>query len=250
MLIKSVHVSFTILRSFLGRRKALTLKEIGYQSGLPVSKAHRYLQSLMRERMVTQDPRTRLYRLGPAAIDIGLEALESIDPVVQACETGRAYAETHDIAVSVDVLGPHGPICVWFEQPVTHVMSATRLGTVQSLTNSAAGHVFIAFLPAHATRERLELELGNGPEAQAASERIAREVQAAGHACMEARDFTMSLAAPILDARGMACAVLSFIVPAARQGAREALILPLLTAANEASAFKSYARQHQLAGVC
>lgn len=247
MLIKSVHVSFTILRAFLGRRKALTLKEIGYQSGLPVSKAHRYLQSLMREGMIAQDPRTRLYRLGPAAIDIGLEALENIDPVVQACETGRVYAEAHEIAVSVDVLGPHGPICVWFEQPVTHVMSATRLGTVQSLTNSAAGHVFIAFLPSHATRERLEIELGR--EAQEEAERIASEVQAAGHACMEARDFTVSLAAPILDARGTACAVLSFIVPAARPGFREQLILPLLTAANEASAFKNYVRQRQLAGV-
>jgi DNA-binding IclR family transcriptional regulator len=250
VLIKSVHVSFTILRSFLGRRKALTLKEIGYQSGLPVSKAHRYLQSLIREGMIAQDPRTRLYRLGPAAIDIGLEALEAIDPVVQACETGRAYAEAHDIAVSVDVLGPHGPICVWFEQPVTHVMSATRLGTVQSLTHSAAGHVFVAFLPAHATRERLEIELGKGPQTQAeANGSRARCRQPA----MPAWRLAILRSASRLRSSmrgGRPCAVLSFIVPAARQGAREALILPLLTAANEASAFKTYARQRQLAGVC
>lgn len=251
MLIKSVRVTFLILRAFVGRRSALTLKEIGYQSGLPASKAHRYLQSLIREGMVTQDPRTRLYRLGPAAIDLGLEALENTDPVVNACEVVRPLAEEFDIAISVSVLGPNGPISIWHEQPVTHLATPARLGGSLPVLDSAAGHVFLAYLPRHVTRPQVVAECRNrNGDDTVDPDGIAYRVRADGYAAIAGHPGVagVSLGAPVLDARGEACAAITFYL---REGdvtaVDERVVVALLQAAGEASAFKSVVAQMRFA---
>jgi DNA-binding IclR family transcriptional regulator len=251
MPIKSVHVTFAVLRAFLGRRTALTLKEIAYQSGLPASKAHRYLQSLIQEGMVSQDPRTRLYRLGTAAIDFGLEALENSDPVVDACETVRQLSQQLDIGVSIDVLGPTGPICIWYGQPVTHFNAPVRLGDQQPLLTSAPGRVFLAFLPRHVTRPVVVAECeraagddqGCGDPVTGDPDGIAYEVRGAGYAEFRqaGRNGHLSLSAPVLDARGEACAAITFhIGHMADDDAQARLLTALLSAANDASAFKKF----------
>ena len=250
MLIKSVGVTFSILRAFVGRRTALTLKEISYQSGLPASKAHRYLRSLMRENMIVQDPRTRLYGLGATAIALGLEALENTDPVVSACETVRPLAERLDVAVSVDVLGPGGPICIWYEQPVTHFAPPIRLGTTQPLLGSAAGHVFLGFLPRHATCGMVADEAKERPFEAGDPDGIASTVRARGYATLppDAGASAATIAAPVLDARGEACAAITFFVrPAPSGGIEDVTVGALLSAANEASALKLHMRGRRYA---
>lgn len=250
MLIKSVNVSFSILRAFLGRRSALTLKEIGYQSGLPPSKAHRYLQSLIREGMICQDPRTRLYRLGSAAIALGLEALENTDPVVSACESVRPLAEALDVAISVDVMGQAGPICIWYEQPITHLNAPTRLGAVQTLLGSSAGHVFLAYLPRHATRALAAEEAGRARIAAPDFDTVASQVLARGYAVHHhgpGASMT-SISAPVVDARGEACSVITFFTRDVEAGdAGSDIALALLNAANDASALKNYRREMRMA---
>lgn len=251
MLIKSVSVSFSILKAFVGRRSALTLKEISFQAGLPASKAHRYLQSLIREGMVTQEPRTRLYRLGQTAISLGLEALENTDPVVNACETVRPLAEQYDVGASIDVLGPNGPICIWYEQPASPIRVPVRVGTSQPLLRSAAGQVFLAFVPRHVTRGAAVTEaeqlgdLGGDPDS------LAHGVRKSGYAHVPGQPgaTTCSVAAPVLDARGEACAAISFYLRECDriEDREDRRVAALLTAANEASAFKHYRPSMRLA---
>jgi DNA-binding IclR family transcriptional regulator len=246
MLIKSVSVSFSILNAFVGRRTPLTLKEIGYQSGLPASKAHRYLQSLIREGMVAQDPRTRLYRLGTKAIALGLEALEYIDPVVNACEIVRPLAAKLDVGISVDVLGESGPICIWYEQPVTHLPVPARLGSTQPLLSSAAGQVFLAFLPRHVTRALAGREMEAGDGMLADPDDTAFKVRSRAHAHLpnQPGSTAVSIAAPVLDARGEACAAITFFASGqATVEGEEALVDALLDAAREASAYRLPAPQ-------
>lgn len=247
MLIKSVGVTFSILGAFVGRRCALTLKEIAYRSGLPASKAHRYLQSLIREGMITQDPRTRLYRLGTTAIALGLEALENTDPVVTACETVRPLAERHDVGISIDVLGPNGPICIWYEQPATPLPVPVRIGAAQPLLASAAGHVFLAYLPRHVTRELATEEARHLQDGELDPDTLAYSVKSEGFASVPALRGAgaASLAAPVLDARGEACASITFFTLDRQddQDARERRIVALLSAANEASAFRNFRRR-------
>lgn len=246
MVIKSVGVTFSILQAFVGRRAALTLKEIAYQSKLPPSKAHRYLRSLIQEGMIVQDPRTRLYGLGATAIALGLEALENTDPVVRACDTVRALAERLDVAVSIDVMGPAGPICIWAEQPVTRLVSPVRLGATQPLTASAAGQVFMAFLPMHATRDLVARETAMAQTGSAIdANAIAMGVRTRGYAALPPApgSMTATIAAPVLDARGEACAAITvYCRPTETGGIADLTVGSLLSAANEASALKLHMR--------
>lgn len=250
MLIKSVGVTFSILRAFVGRRSALTLKEIGFQSGLPASKAHRYLQSLIREGMISQDPHTRHYRLGPAAIDLGLEALENTDPVVNACDIVKDLPERFDVAIGVDVMGPGGPICIWHGQPVTQFATPVRLGGGQTVLDSAAGRVFLAFLPRHVTRAHVRMECKMRIDDGLDPDTVAYRVKTDGYAILGGQGGAActSLAAPVLDARGEACASISFYVrePDPEQVDDEVLVA-LLRAASDASAFRAFAGQLRLA---
>lgn len=250
MLIKSVGVTFSILRAFVGRRSALTLKEIGFQSGLPASKAHRYLQSLIREGMISQDPRTRHYRLGPAAIDLGLEALENTDPVVQACEIVKDLPERFDVAIGVDVMGPGGPICIWYGQPITPFSTPARLGGSQGILDSAAGRIFLSFLPRHITRPHVRMECKMRVDDGLDPDTVAYRVKTDGYAVLAGRGGAActSLAAPVLDARGEACAAISFYVrePDPEQ-VDDDILVTLLTAASDASAFRAMAGQLQFA---
>jgi DNA-binding IclR family transcriptional regulator len=252
MLIKSVGVSFSILKAFVGRRSALTLKEIGYQSKLPPSKAHRYLQSLIREGMVVQDRRTRQYRLGPTAISFGLEALEHSDPVVSACELLRDVAQTEDVGASVDVFSAMGPICIWYEQGPSYFGAPVRLGSIQSMETSAAGQVFQAFLPEHISATAAKACKRGAEGAISLPPSVAdapASAKARGYAIVDSgAGYGVSCAAPVFDARGEICAAVSLFAAAGEEPSRiDALLLALLGVTQEASEFKRFVYTNRLA---
>src|ERR1700755_988176 len=60
------------------------LKTIAAATGMPPSKAHRYLVSFIRAGFVDRDPETGRYRLGPASVQLGLSALANVDAVYLA----------------------------------------------------------------------------------------------------------------------------------------------------------------------
>ena len=69
-------------------RGPLALSEVARRSDMNPSKAHRYLVSLVRRGLASQDVNTGLYDLGPTARHLGVEALRRADAV----STASAYA--------------------------------------------------------------------------------------------------------------------------------------------------------------
>jgi hypothetical protein len=73
------------------------LKDLAAAAGMSAAKAHRYLVSFQRLGLVTQDPRSTRYDLGPAALQLGLAALARLDPVrwrASACRAGWTASAT------------------------------------------------------------------------------------------------------------------------------------------------------------
>jgi DNA-binding IclR family transcriptional regulator len=68
-----------LLKSFTRVQSERTLLELCAAHGLTKTTAHRLLSALESEGLVERNPRTGSYRLGPAAIALGLEALQSHD---------------------------------------------------------------------------------------------------------------------------------------------------------------------------
>jgi len=157
--IQSVEVGFALLEGLAQARAPLMLKEAAAAAGMSAAKAHRYLVSFQRLGLVTQDPRTSRYDLGPASLKLGLAALTRLDPVRLARERMPALLEALQHTVALAVWGNHGPTVVHWEESAQSVTANLRLGDVMPLLSSATGRCFAAYLPAELTQGMLDAEM-------------------------------------------------------------------------------------------
>ena len=157
--IQSVEVGFALLEGLAQARAPLMLKEAAAAAGKSAAKAHRYLVSFQRLGLVTQDPRTSRYDLGPASLKLGLAALTRLDPVRLARERMPALLEALQHTVALAVWGNHGPTVVHWEESAQSVTANLRLGDVMPLLSSATGRCFAAYLPAELTQGMLDAEM-------------------------------------------------------------------------------------------
>ena len=82
--IQSIEVGMRVLDVLTEAGQALPLKEVAQRAAMPPGKAHPYLVSFMNVGLVKQHPLTGLYELGPKALQLGLAALEQLDPLTEA----------------------------------------------------------------------------------------------------------------------------------------------------------------------
>ena len=80
--IDSIETGMQLLLAFikLGGRTH-QLKRLAETAGMPPSKAHRYLVSLIRMGFVDRDALTGHYRLGPKSVELGTSAVRAMDAV-------------------------------------------------------------------------------------------------------------------------------------------------------------------------
>src|SRR5271170_3107040 len=79
--IQSVEVAAKILRAFIEAGRPVPLKELARLARLHPGKIHRYLVSLTRTELVTQDENSGHYGIGPMAIALGLAGVRNVDVV-------------------------------------------------------------------------------------------------------------------------------------------------------------------------
>jgi hypothetical protein len=79
--IQSIEVGTRLLRALAANGRAMMLRDIARNAGMPAAKAHRYLVSFMRMGLVEQDANTGRYDLGEFALELGLASLARLDPV-------------------------------------------------------------------------------------------------------------------------------------------------------------------------
>lgn len=145
--IQSVEVGFTLLQALGQASGALMLKDLAAAAGMSAAKAHRYLVSFQRLGLVVQDGRSGHYDLGPAALHLGLAALQRQDAVRLARERLPALQTQIPHTLALAVWGNRGPTLVhWLPGPQA-VVAHLRLGDVMPLTTSATGRCFAAWLP-------------------------------------------------------------------------------------------------------
>ena len=157
--IQSVEVGFALLEGLTRSRGPLMLKDLAASAGMSAAKAHRYLVSFQRLGLVTQDPRTARYDLGPAALKLGLASLTRLDAVRLARERIPVWMETIGHTLALAVWGNHGPTIVHWEESPQAVTANLRLGDVMPLLSSATGRCFAAHMAPEAVAPLLQEEL-------------------------------------------------------------------------------------------
>ena len=157
--IQSVEVGFTLMEALSLAPGPLMLRDLAAAAGMSAAKAHRYLVSFQRLRLVTQDAASTRYDLGPAALKLGLACLSRLDAVKLARERIGVLAERIGHTLALAVWGNHGPTIVHWEESPQAVTVNLRLGDVMPLLTSATGRCFAAWLSKEAITPLLKEEI-------------------------------------------------------------------------------------------
>ena len=216
--VKSAETGMTILKSLARLGGAASLTAIAAESEENAAKVHRYLSSLTLEGLVAQHPTTQHYHLGPEAVRIGLAALRQCDPVRMGEATLLRLRESLQVTCFIAVMGNMGPTVMRMEEPSLPVTVNIRPGSVLPFVWSASGRAFLAFSDDASLRAKAQAEYVvataeqrfamDGPDPV---DRLCQQVRAQG--CAIVRDTLLvgisAIAAPVYDARGHVCAVLT-----------------------------------------
>jgi DNA-binding IclR family transcriptional regulator len=225
--IESIETGMKLLLSFvtLGGRSH-QLKVLAEAAGMPPSKAHRYLVSLIRMGFVERDAVNGQYRLGPRSIELGAAALDAMDAVSLSVEAMIALHDELDHTMALSVWGSQTPVIIRVEEADQLLTVGFRVGKSLPLLASAAGLLFAAFLPWSMVEPSLKAELaanrtrsdGRGIRSLGEAERLLADVRARGLSRI-AGDITPginALGAPIFDHRGYPATAISAIGPDGR----------------------------------
>ena len=166
--VQSLEIGMSILRAMVNGHRSMMLKDIAAAAGMPASKAHRYLVSMMRAGLVEQDPATSRYDLGAFAMNIGLVAIDRLDRIRLGIGTIAELRDKLNETTALAVWSEHGPIIVRWERPRRPITVNVVTGTALDMLTSASGRVFGAWLPREAYARLVE--------AQFADPRLPREL--------------------------------------------------------------------------
>ena len=223
--IQSIEIGFRILETLSRVSKPVSLTALAEANRMTSSKVRFYLVSFLNLGLVSQDPSSGHYSLGPAAIQLGLSALEQVDIVMAARRELFNLVETTGFTVFLAVWGNRGPSVVSRIDGRVKSSIEVRVGTVLPLLSSAIGHVFLAYMPRSATGLLVEAELPtllSAPRRDSASvqkqvDQIIQNTRASGVAVGRGTvlvGFT-AIAAPVLDREGLPIAAISIVGPIA-----------------------------------
>lgn len=165
--VQSIEVGGRLLLALANSQTPLTLKELSSQSGLPASRAHPYLVSFCKLKLIEQEAETGRYALGPAALQLGLTCLHQLDPVRAAVPVAQQLAASTGHAVALAVWGNFGPTIIRMIDAREPLHVSMRAGTVMSILGTATGRAFAGVMPIDHVKRAMAVALGD-PDAQKA----------------------------------------------------------------------------------
>jgi DNA-binding IclR family transcriptional regulator len=165
--IQSIIVGFRLIKCLLDSHSPLSLKDLSAQTGLGNGHAYLYLTSFLNIGLVRQDATTNRYDLGPLAFDLGLAAMQRADMIELAKDAMYDLRVKTGESVFLSVWGNRGPTIVSKIDGLHGSPFTLTVGFVNSLLETATGHIFLAFLPNWQTQELIDAELKAGPQVSA-----------------------------------------------------------------------------------
>jgi len=180
---------------------------------MQLAQAHAYLVSFRKIGLVEQDVATGRYQLGPFALKLGLARLRSFEPLKVANHEVRRLSEALGLTTVVAIWETDGPTIVHVQEGARQVFVNLRPGAVFSVTGTATGKVFSAFMPERTVMPRVETELRDigstqrattSPLGASAFRDELAEVRRLGYATAEGSPIpgVNGLSAPVFDRTG------------------------------------------------
>ena len=219
--IQSVEAGAAVLMALVEAQGNAALRDVSAATGMSRSQANRYLLAYVNTGFVRQDPVTSKYSLGPTALRLGLAALGQIDVTARAGEGLELLAETTGHTCLLIVWAEAGPTIIRWVHGRQRVITSLSLGSVLPLLVSAAGHIFLSFLPGRVIADRARQEWQShshkaGESLETVLQDIRQNTRAKGYAAVSGTVVPglCAIGAPVLDSQGEAVAVISVLAKA------------------------------------
>ena len=216
--VQSVDVGMRLLKALANKHGQATLNELAEATGLHPAKVHRYLVSLINAGFVERTAHGR-YDLGDYVLEFATSYLSRLDPTTIAAPYIEDLWSKTDQGVILCVWGESGTTVIRWLQSQLPISVGIRPGSVFSTTMSAAGRIFLSYLPSHVTRATVETELTNlhasdnplAPKDAHEIQAIVAQTRTRGLARVEGHsiEYVSALAAPIFNYRGRVTLALS-----------------------------------------
>ena len=140
--------TFSILEVFTVERPEWKTTDVARHLGLPVPTTHRILTVLRRLGYVRQDPSTRRFRLGPAAMRLAERAQATTDLAAAARATLRRLAEATGETTLLTVVSPDraSGVCIERVETSQPLRLSVQPGRQLPLHAGASQKVLLAFM--------------------------------------------------------------------------------------------------------
>jgi DNA-binding IclR family transcriptional regulator len=145
--VQSIEVGLRVLEALSDAATPARLKDVAKAAHVAPAQAHAYLMSFRRQMLVEQDRFTGLYRLGHFALQLAIARMRSFDPIRTASEEILELATETRLTTALSVWGSFGPTVIYIHEGADQIHINTRAGTVYSVTGTATGLAFAAYLP-------------------------------------------------------------------------------------------------------
>ncbi|HEX6957957.1 MAG TPA: IclR family transcriptional regulator [Ferrovibrio sp.] len=157
--VQSVEIGGRLLKLLADASQPMMLRDLATQAELTPGQAHAYLTSFRKLELVEQDAASGRYHLGPFALRLGLARLHGTDPYRLASEAVIGLAEELSLMVAVTVWGTHGPTIVLVQESSNYIHANVRPGGMFTVTGTATGKIFAAYLPPKLVEPVIQAEL-------------------------------------------------------------------------------------------
>lgn len=162
--IQSIELGFLLLDALLDAGEPTPMSRLAASAGMTTSKARAYLISLMKTGLVTQVGEAGPYELGPSAIRLGMEALRRVDAMQTARRVMAELDQTTHLPAVLTMWNGNDATIVAQNEGLRDFPVDFRVGrALSALTRTAAGRVFIAYLPQAWTAAQVRRELAGNP---------------------------------------------------------------------------------------
>lgn len=217
--VQSIEVGARLLKTLCTEGEPMMLKDLAKIADFSPAQAHAYLVSYRKIGLVEQDAETGRYFLGPTALHLGMTAMQTTEPMLLASEAAWNLSTETALNVAVVVWGSFGPTVVQVKESGSQLNMNTRPGTVYSMSGTASGLVFSAFLPDTVVKSAIAREKReNGVQGRVGVNRFVsrREIEIIreqGYATVEAPPVPgiSAYAAPVFDHTGQIVLALTII---------------------------------------
>jgi DNA-binding IclR family transcriptional regulator len=156
--VQSIEVGSKLLAVLVEEAEPMMLKDIARQAGIAAAQAHAYLVSYRKIGLVEQDGSAGRYRLGPFALELAVTRMRTFDAYRAANQAVIELSAKTGLNVALVVWGSFGPTVIQVQESGSQLNMNTRVGTVYSLTGTASGRAFAAFMPDDLVKSMMRLE--------------------------------------------------------------------------------------------